>query len=245
VRARLAVPVAVASALCACGPAHLREVRPSGGRDLRELFLGGWDGRRLTLFDETTLEPGFTTHAQLLRQLAYLSSDAYTMVYVERAKVDAAAAAHDLFCDAAICLAVVDRRSGSRLEKWGNALAVFELAGPDGAAPLGAVWIAGAAVRPPGPRRWHLLCRSHADQPRFVHPDGGAYFPVRPGRTDGFARFGADPIVAEYRKRGTAAPSEATCDDETARMQKEEPPPVRPTFKADPTLLPRDADPSK
>jgi hypothetical protein len=234
------VLLVLAAACLACGPAHLKTVSlAGGGRDLRDLFLGGWDGHRLTLFDESAVEPGLTTHGELLSALAFLSGDAYALAYVEKDKLDADTAAHDIFCDAPACLVLVERKDGAA-RGWGSALAVFELSALDKAAPIGAVWIAGSAVRAPGPRRWPLLCRSRTDAPRNVHPDGAALFPARPGKLDGFARFGALDLAADYRARGTVAPSPVTCDEEAARINREEPPPERPVFRPDPTLLPKD-----
>jgi hypothetical protein len=236
---RLRVPalLAVACATAACAPAHLNPVALSGAREFPELLLGGWDGRRLGLFDDTAIEPGVTSRAQLVQALGRLAPGAYGAIYVQRARLDAALAEkHGLFCDAALCLAVLDRKDrGADFAEWGRAVAVFELAGADSSL-VGPVWLAGRAVRSPGPGRWPLLCRGRTDSPRRVHPDGGALYPERVVGAEEFVLFGPTELPAQYLERGTPAPSETLCDDEAVRLRSE-PAPERPVIRADPRLL--------
>lgn len=236
---RLLVPLVVL--LSACAPAHLRSVGPGGSREMQEFFLGGWDGRRLGVFDDSGVEPGVTTANQLAKSLRHLSGDLYAVVYIESAKLDAVEARkHGLECATAMCLVVFEGKGASELSGWGPAIAIFELKGI-GEAPLGPVWLAGRAIRSPGPRRWDLFCRSKTDEPRFVHPDGGALYPARPGPSgDAFALFGPTELPASYRREGFTAPSETLCDEELVRLQAE-PAPERPEIKADPTLVGPDA----
>jgi hypothetical protein len=224
--------------LAACAPAHLRAVGLTGsGRELPDLFLGGWDGHRLGVFDDTAVEPGVTTRAQLEQALGKLSSSLYAVVYVEKAKLDAEAAKHGLFCDAPMCLVVLEKKDGGgELSGWGATLAVFELKGPDDA-PIGPVWLAGRTIRPPGPAKWERLCRSKSDAPRAIHPDGSALFPARAGLDgDGFALFGPAAEPAALKRDGFPAPSETLCDEEQVRRNAE-PQPERPKLKLDPSLL--------
>lgn len=229
--------VAGALALAACAPEHLRALGLSGGgRELPELFLGGWDGRRLGVFDDSQVEPGVTTRSQLVRVLGVLSSDLYAVVYVEKARLDAEAARHGLTCDAPMCLVVFERKGGDSLARWGAALAVFELKGAGDDA-IGPVWLSARAIRPPGPTRWDRLCLTRSDTPRYVHPDGAAIFPARPGLDgDAFALFGPTDEPASYRRDGFAAPSARLCDEELVRQQGE-PEPERPKLDVDPSIL--------
>lgn len=233
------LPALVAAGLlhAACAPAHLRTVGVSGSRELPELFLGGWDGRRLGAFDDSYLEPGVTPRAQLVDTVGRLSSSVYGAVWIEKAKLDPAfAAKHGLFCEASTCLAVLDRTDrGGGVDEWGLAVAVFELTGPEDGL-VGPIWLAGRMVRPPGPMRWPLLCRGRDDRPRRVHPDGGALYPERVVGGESFALFGPTLTPALYLSKGTAAPAETVCDDEAARLLAE-PPPELPVIRADPGLL--------
>jgi hypothetical protein len=222
--------------LLGCAPAHMKTLSLThGGRDLPGLILGGWDGHRLNLFDDTSIEPGVSKFRDLDRALGHLSSDQYAAVYVEAAKLDAAAAAHGIFCHTVACVAVLERMGGDEFSQWGQAQALFELRGID-EEPLGSVWLQDRAIRPPGPRKWPLLCRSKTDQPRNVHADGAAIFPALVQGSSAFALFGPPELPAEYQKVGFAAPSETLCDEEAVRIQKE-PAPERPVIKPDPALM--------
>lgn len=230
-------------ALSACGPAHLRTVGLSGGgRELPELFLGGWDGKRLRLYDDRVLEPGLSTATEVAAAVGSLSSTLYVAAWVDPKQLDAATAqAKGIVCDAALCLVVFAHGDGAGLTGWGAPLAIFELEGE--ARKLSSSWIAARAIRPPGPVRWPLKCLTAKDTPRFVHPDGGAIFPAWGAADDnGFAVFDPDAVPAEWRTGGEAgfeAPSPRFCDEERARLAQE-PAPERPDIEADPSLLGRE-----
>ena len=232
------VIVTVGLVLSACAPAHLRAIGLSGsGRDLPELFLGGWDGKRLHVFDDTFVEPGTTTRPQLVQELQSLASDEYAVLYVQAAKLDPLAAkAHGIFCDSPWCLGVLARHGSGSFDKLGDAVAIFELAGP-GDGPIGKVWLAGKEVRPPGPTTWDHLCLTKADTPKYVHPDGGALFPARVGATGvEFALFGPRQEPARYENAGFEAPSDKLCDEELVRQSHDSLPPP-PKLTIDPKLL--------
>lgn len=232
------LPLVALVLLSACAPAHLHTTAlTAGGRDLPELFLGGWDGRRLGLFDDRTIEPGESTHADLRRALQPLDARRMVVAYVDPAQLDASWAARRGFgCSSALCLVVFERGGGTP-ETWGEALAVFELAGAEDRSPVGRAWLRGRVVRPPGPTRWPMMCRTKDEPPRHVHPDGGALFPERNGQTDGWALFGGVRDVAlSFLRDGFTAPSETTCDEEVARLEQM-PAPERPAIEADPKLL--------
>jgi len=206
-----------------CGPARWRTVSLTpNGRTLPKLFLGGWDGRRLGLFDDTVIEPGVTTRQELERAIARLSSELYAVAWVDVPKpTDEQARRHDLMCPSPACLVVFDRNGTDEHSGWGKALALFELAENPGL-PIGQVWIEGKAVRSPGPTKWPLLCRSKTDFPTNVHPDGGAWYPARLTDDGGFAVFGAYATPNEFRRKGFRAPSETTCDENVLMRKREE-----------------------
>jgi hypothetical protein len=211
-RAPVALLLALLSAGCAT-PLHLRPVSLTGdGRTLPDLFLGGWDGRRLDLFDDSSVEPGISHLEDVARALSFLSAHEYGVVYIDKARLTPEEARpHGLFCDAPTCLAVLERRGADDFQNWGATLAIFEFGGPKGDI-AGQVWIDGRLVRPPGPKKWSLMCRSPQDQPHFVHPDGGAVYPARPSPGgDQFALFGPSEAALDYKKNGFAAPSDTTC----------------------------------
>lgn len=224
---RVTAGLLLATAACAT-PFHLRPVPlRSGGRSLQDLFLGGWDGHRLDVFNDTSVEPGTTRANDLAHTLSYLSEQEYAVAYVDKAALTAEeAGAHGLFCDAPACLVVLDRRGGDSWKSWGAALAIFELAGEHND-PIGAIWLDGRTVRPPGPKSWPLLCRTPADQPHFAHPDGNAYYPARPSPGgDAFALFGANEVTAALHASSFAAPSPTTCVVEPPKDIAPPPPPV-------------------
>lgn len=219
-------------------PSHLGQVTHSrGGRSLPDLFLGGWDSKRLRLFDDTSLTLGVSTADDVVVALSKLSNAAYGTVFIDSALLDPAEAERrGFFCDAPWCVVVFDRGSGRVYAEWGEPLAIFELSGVDEESRLGAVWLVEKAIRPPGPTRWALMCRDDHDKPRFIHPDGNAYFPARPAfGEESWARFGESELAAAYLA-GTRAPSETTCDFEEARAM-ERPPPEMPDIDIDPSLL--------
>lgn len=230
---RIVIGTLLLTATIGCAPTHLRPVGLSGGgREAWELFRGGWDAKEgLIAFDESRVKIGVTRRSELVRLVGALSSSAYAAVYVERAKLEATATVHALFCDAPMCLVVFDRKDGSDYPSWGEALAVFELPGSDDA-PIGKVWLAARAVRPPGPRAWPLMCRSNDDAPRHVHPEGGALYPARTDGSEGFALFGT-PDAATYQQ---PAPGPRSCDEHRAR-ETAEPEPERPRLKVPGIIL--------
>ena len=220
----------------ACATSPIKEIPLSGSdRDLPQLFLGGWDGHRLLLYDDTTLEPGRSLYRDVVQALHGLSSDLYAVAYLDQGEVKTYAAQHGIFCSAAACLVVLARHGGEKIDDWGKAEAVIELNGM-GTEPIGSVWIQEKAIRAPGPKKWPLLCRARNDQPRYVHEDGGALFP---GQTVGglsFAVFGPQEVATQYQQANMRAPSDTTCDEDIARSQRE-PQPERPQLKADPNLI--------
>lgn len=235
---RTAVIAVLAVLLGACvPPAHLRSLSLSrGGRELPELFLGGWDGRRLKLHDDTALRVGASTHREVVTALARLSN-AYGTVYIEASQLDANETdARGFFCEAPWCLVVFDRAGRKVYAEWGEPLAIFELTGVEPESVLGNVWLVEKAIRAPGPSRWPLKCRDDGDMPRNIHPDGNALFPVRSAyEEEAWARFGPSEIGEAYRD-GFTAPSEQTCSYEEARLANE-PAPEKPEIEIDPSLL--------
>ena len=233
------VPLFLTLLLVGCAtPLHLRPVALTGdGRELPALFLGGWDGHRLGVFDDSNVEPGVTRAEDLARALSYLSKEQYGVVYLESANLHPeVASAHGLFCAAPVCLVVLERNGGATFNTWGTTLAVFELNGSHRDV-VGSVWMDGRAVRLPGPKSWPLLCRNKTDQPHNVHPDGGAIFPAKSGNgPDGFALFGPIDLPAEFHRSGFAAPSATLCDQEAVDQSKE-PQPERPVVAPDPALM--------
>lgn len=215
--------LAVALAVSACGPAHLRSLGAGGERDMGEVFLGGWDGKRLRVFNDTVIEPGQTSRDVLVDALKSLDGDRYVALWVSSGLLDDALAVHDAFCETELCVIVFDRRGGSRLAEWGAAVAVFELTGADHGR-VGSVWLASEAIRPPGPDRWSLRCLDVDGVPVAVHPDGGAIYPERIGaQTETrYALFDRAAVPEVYRKAalltGFQAPNEATCDHDKARL---------------------------
>lgn len=221
--------------MMACGPAHMGTLSLSGERDMQTLVLGGWDGQRLILFNDTTIEPFLTESKDVARYMKQLSGSQYAAVYFETAKLPAKdAEPHSIFCPSAFCIAVLERNGGSSFASWGEAAAIIELKSLENA-PIGAVWINEKSVRPPGPSRWPLLCREKSQPPRYVHPDGGALFPAMKVGKASFAHFAKREMTREYLS-GFSAPSEKLCDEELVRLEQE-PPPERPQIKADPTLM--------
>ncbi len=240
-----AVVLAVGLVVISCAPAHLRAIGLSGsGRSLPELFLGGWDGRRLHLYTDGFVIPGQTTRPQLVDVLGNLSSDLYAVVYVQSAKLDPVAAkAHGIFCDTPWCMVVLDRKGGGSFAQWGSALAVFELAGP-GDGPIRNVWLAGSEVRPPGPTTWDHKCLTKKDTPRYVHPDGGALYPAKVSSTGvAFALFGPRDLAGRYENDGFDAPSDTLCDETLVRLSKERFPPPPKVSLGQELLAPAPAKP--
>lgn len=235
---RTAAIAVLAILLGACvPPAHLRYLSLSrGGRDLPELFLGGWDGRRLKLHDDTDLRVGASSHRDVVAALSKLSN-AYGTVYVDSTRLEAdESERRGFFCDSPWCLVVFDRAEKKIYADWGEPLAIFELSGVEPDAVLGNVWLVEKAVRAPGPSRWPLKCRDDDDMPRNIHPDGNALFPARSAfGEEAWARFGPSEIADAYRS-GASAPSEQTCSYEEARRANE-PSPEKPEIEIDPSLL--------
>lgn len=220
---------------CATSPIHEMPLS-SGGRNLPDLFLGGWDGHRLHVFNDTSLEPGLSTYRDVEEALRYLSSEKYAAMYMEQKELKPeVTAAHGFFCTTEACVVVLERKGGETLKGFGKALAIIELNGT-AQQPIGSVWIQEKEVRSPGPRHWPLLCRYKTDQPRHVHEDGSALFPAQTVDKVAFAVFGPQELPAQYQQAGIQAPSETTCDDDVARSQRE-PPAERPQIKADPNLI--------
>jgi hypothetical protein len=221
--------------LTACAPAHLKTIGlAGGGREMPELFNGGWSGRHLGAFNDLQVEPGVTRRSELVPLVASLAKGKYAAAYVAKAQLDAAAAKHALFCESPMCLVVFDRNGADDYAGWGEAVAIFEL--PTGAedGPIGPIWLAASSIRAPGPRKWDLLCASKEAPPRYVHPDGSALYPARTDGREGFALFGT-PLAGAYR-RGFASPSATVCDEEKARLQQE-PELERPKLQLDPRML--------
>jgi hypothetical protein len=179
---------------------------------MQNLFLGGWDGHRLDLVNDTSIEPGVTPIDEVTHDLSLLSAKDYAVIFIDKAKLTPEEATpHGLFCDAPTCLAVLDRHGGEDFRSWGPAVAIFEFTGPK-AAVAGAVWMDGSVVRPPGPRTWPMQCKAASEQPRFVHADGMAVFPVRPSPSgEGFAQFGPSDLTAAYKRDGYPAPNTTSC----------------------------------
>jgi hypothetical protein len=218
--------LALLFALSACAtPLHLRPVPlTNGGRTLPALFMGGWDGHRLDLVDDTSIEPGTTRVEELTRALAKLSANEYGVIFVESARLNAEVTApHALFCQTTNCVVVIDRHKSEHLADWGPALAIFELTGPHDDV-VGSIWMDGGVIRPPGPKSWPQQCRNPTDPPQRVHPDGNGVFPVRSSGTGvGFALFGPSDVASAYRREGFPAPVENGCVRE---VPKEAAPPA-------------------
>jgi hypothetical protein len=176
-----------------------------------------------------------TTPKEVAKSLSHLSSNEYAAIYFESTKLQSStAAAHALFCPSPACIAVLERKGGSSLDEWGDAVAIVELKSLANQ-PIGSIWLNERAIRPPGPKRWALLCRNKQDPPRYVHADGGAIFPAQWVGKASFALFGPRDTSSDYLA-GFAAPSETQCDEEIVQREKE-PQPERPQIKADPALL--------
>lgn len=221
--------------LTACAPAHLKTIGLSGGgREMSELFNGGWSGRHLGSFNDVPVEPGVTRRSELVAVVSALSKAQYAAVYIDKGKMDGTAAQHALFCESPMCLVVFDRNGADEYTRWGEAVAIFEL--PTGAedGPIGPIWLSASSIRAPGPRKWDLMCVSKEAPPRYVHPDGSALYPARTDGREGFALFGT-PAAGAYR-RGFAAPAATVCDEEKARLQQE-PELERPKLQVDPRML--------
>lgn len=218
--------------LCSCAtPLHLRPVAlTNGGRTLPNLFMGGWDGHRLDLVDDTSVEPGVTRTADLARALAKLSASDYGVIFVETAQLTAdVTAPHSLFCPQAACAVVMDRNHGQELKDWGPAVAIFELTGPQNEL-VGSIWMDGGVIRPPGPKTWPSMCRNPTDPAVHVHPDGNAVFPIRAsGSGVGFALFGNSDLAMQLRKDSYPALSDGSCLRELPPQIAPEPEPVKPT----------------
>lgn len=221
---RKVLPLLAASlALSACAPAHLRTLSLGGERDMGEVFLGGWDGRRLRVFNDTVIEPGQTSRKELVKALKSLDDRRYVAMWVAGELLDDALAFHDAFCESGLCVIVFDRAGGRTLAEWGAAVAVFELTGADHGR-VGSVWLGAEAIRPPGPERWSLRCLEVDGVPMGVHPDGGAIFPERIGAQTQtrYALFDRAAVPEVYRKpallTGFQAPNESTCDHDKARL---------------------------
>lgn len=241
-RFAVAVAVVVAGlALSACAPAHMRHLGLGGDRDVGEVFLGGWDGRRLRVFNDKTVEPGVTPRKQLVNALSYLSDTRFVALWVDGAMLDDALRAHGAFCETRLCVLVFDRRRGGDLASWGPVVAVFELVGDDSQI-VGAAWLANEAIRPPGPEAWSLRCQDENDTPVAVHSDGGAIYPERIGAALGtrYALFDRQKVPEPYRKPamliGFQAPNALTCDHDKARLG-EQPEPEKPRIDVDPSLF--------
>lgn len=230
-----------ALAISACAPAHLRPLGLGGDRDVGEVFLGGWDGRRLRVFDDKTIEPGVTSRKELVAALSHLSNTRYAALWVDGSMLDDALRAHDAFCETRMCALVFDRRRGEDLATWGPVVAVFELVGSESQF-VGSTWLANEAIRPPGPEAWSLRCHDVNDTPVAVHSDGGAVYPNRLGKTLGtrYALFDREKVPESYRKPamliGFQAPNALTCDHDKARLS-EEPEPEKPRIEVDPSLF--------
>ena len=243
IRAPVALSLVMALAACAT-PLHLRPVPlAADGRALGQVFLGGWDGHRLEAFNDILVEPGKSPADELAQALSALSKHDYGVVYVETASLaPEMASAHALFCPTAVCLAVLERKGAEDVNGWGNTVAVFELTGPKSDI-VGNIWIAGGEVRPPGPTSWPLMCRNKKDVPRYVHPDGGALYPVKaPNGAAGFALFGPNELPAAFHQDGFAAPSETICDRD---LIDNPPPKVDPALIQGPPVPPAAATPKK
>jgi hypothetical protein len=215
----------------------MRPVSLAGdGRTMQNLFMGGWDGHRLELVDDSAIEPGTTKAEDVAHELSLLSDHDYAVVYVESAKLTPdVASAHGIFCESPVCLVVLDRKGGENIASWGNALAVFELNHPNGDV-AGRVWIDGRAVRPPGPTTWPIYCLNVKDTPHYLHPDGAAIFPARASSSGGFALFGPTEVPLHYHQDGFLAPAPNTCDQAVADDAKK-PQPEKPAFKPDQAIL--------
>ncbi len=229
--------LALAASVCSLGCATVGHGQPVGlarsGRALPELFLGGWDGKRLGVFDDSTIEPGLSNRQQLVAALKHLASDQYRALYLERSRLGPDAEAKGLFCATPLCIVVFEQKPGARL---GELVAVFELNGA-GDEPIGSIWLAASGVRAPGPTRWPRYCKSKDDVPHNVHADGAAVFPARAVQGgQPFAHFGVPKEALELTREGFAAPFDEFCDEEAAR-RKNEPEPERPRLQADPSLL--------
>lgn len=226
-------------ALWGCAPVHLGRVRLGGERDVGEVFLGGWDGKRLRVFNDTVIEPGVTGRDTLVRAVKDLSNDRFAAVWVEGAKVDEAMQAHDAFCDAGMCLLLFARDARGGL---GPVVGVFELNGAEHDL-VGSAWLAASSIRPPGPESWSPRCLEVEATPLAVHPDGGAIFPARTGssKKTPYALFDRTRVPEAFRAPamliGFQAPNFTTCDHEKARWSAE-PEPERPRFDAVPTDAP-------
>lgn len=227
--------------LSACAPGHLRPLGLSGERDVGEVFLGGWDGRRLRVFNDLTVEPGVTPRKVLVQALSNLSGSRFAALWVDGAQLDAELRAHDGFCETAMCVFVFERQRGRDLPSWGPVVAVFELVG-DESQLVGSAWLANDAIRPPGPESWSLRCRDENDRPVAVHADGGAIYPHRIGEVLGtrYALFDRERVPETYRKPamliGFQAPNASTCDHDKARLS-ELPEPEKPRIDIDSSLL--------
>lgn len=221
---RLASLALALIALTACAPpAHMQHVgHKRGGRTLPDLIMGGWDGRNLRLFNDTQLRLQSASVSELVEALKLLSNTEYGTVFLESSKLDHdEAEARGFFCEAPWCVVVFERGKGRVLKEWGQPVAIFELSGVGEHGVLGNVWLTEGAIRAPGPTRWELMCRDDDDTPRYIHPDGNAYFPARPAfGEETWARFGESELADAYRA-GTRAPNERTCDYQEARRESQ------------------------